>query len=144
MDGNLLEILSSLRNCETLWPESISRLNANSAYRFRENETCSNVSAKTLSVEALRHITSNPVVMRMSPGLGHRRRKRRDPSMTLIAHHCVSTATVPDERGGISTLSVVGNDRLALIYIHPALSSTLYASALAFLSIHLANRALRF
>ncbi len=144
LGGDWLDVLSSLRSCETLWPESVSGLHPNSADRVRDGETCSSVSAETVSVEALRHMASNPAVLGMSPGLGHRRRKRRAPSMTLIAHHSVSAATVPDETGGIPTLSVVGNDPLALIRIHPALSSTLCASALAYLSTHLASRASRF
>ena len=119
-------------------------MNANSGDRFGEDETCSSVSAETVSVEALRHMASNPAVLGVLPGLGHRRRKLRAPSMTFIAHHSVSAATLPDDSGGIPALSVVGNDPFDLIRIHPALSSTLCATALASLSTHLANRASMF
>ena len=75
--GNWPEVLLSLRNCETLWPKSVSGLIANSTARFREDEICRIVLAETVSVEPLRHMVSNPKVLGMSPRLGHRRRKRR-------------------------------------------------------------------
>lgn len=152
--GDWIRILVSLRSCESLWP-SVSGLTPQSSRDLSHDfengleamdkaPACSNVSADAVSVEALRHMASNPAVLGMSPGLGHRRRRRRAPSMTLIEHHDVSAATLPDESSGIPTLSTVANDPLALIRIHPALSSTLCTSALSYLSTHLASRAAKF
>lgn len=151
LQGDWIRILISLRSCELLWP-SVSGLMSQSSRELSQDfggeldamdkiPPCSNVSADSISVEALRHMASNPAVLGMSPGLGHRRRRRRAPSMTLIEHIGVSAATLPDESSGVPTLSTVANDQFALIRIHPALSSTLCASALAYLSTHLASRA---
>ena len=65
--GDCLEALSSLRNCDNLWTESVSGLNTNSGDRFREDETSSSVSAETVSVEGLRQMVSNAAVLRMLP-----------------------------------------------------------------------------
>ncbi len=150
--GDWIDVLSSLRSCENLWPSSFAHGQSSADFSQEGGSddalsgvsACSHVAADTVSVEALRHMASNPAVLGISPGLGHRRRRRRAPSMTLIDHHGVSAATLPEETTGVPTLTLDSNDPLALIRIHPALSSTLCASALAYLATHLASRASKF
>lgn len=152
--GEWVECLAALRSCESVWPSELAAAQSSAdisvSQEFGSDDAmsgasvCSQVAADTISVEALRHMASNPAVLGMSPGLGHRRRRRKAPSMQLIDNPDASAATLGEESGGVPTLSHDAEDPMALIRIHPALSSALCASGLAYLASHLANRASKF
>lgn len=148
--GDWPEILYSLRSCEVSLQvkESTPQEDVTTDREAEDNHSmtsgCSSLAPDSVSVEALRHMASNPAILGISKSLSHIRRKRKTPSMTMVGISSGSAATISDDWLGTPTLSVKPDDPYAVIRIHPALSCTLAAASTAYLAAHLASRAAEF
>lgn len=145
--GDWPGIWYSLRACELLWQANTSSTIEDASVdregddSISMNSACSSLSPDTVSVEALRHVASNPAILSISRSIGHVRRYRKTPSIAMVGESAGQAATISDESIGTPTLSISSNDPYAVIRIHPALSSTLAAASAAYLSAHLAAHA---
>lgn len=106
--------------------------------------SCSFMELDAVSIEALRHLASNPVILRISRSLGHVRRYRKTPSVSMVGAANGSNAVIIDDNFGAPTLEVNSDDPYAVIPMHPALSSTLASATAAYLATHLASKAAAF
>lgn len=136
-------ILNSLRSCEMSWQYKVHALLDEAIDRDTEDSSsmtsgCSAFAPDSVSVEALRHVASNPAILGLSRSLNHMRRNRKTPSMSMVGIAAVATATTTDDSLYTPTLAVRADDPLAVIRIHPVLSSTLAAACAAYLASHLA------
>eukprot|EP00177_Eucheuma_denticulatum_P000266 GFKZ01000450.1.p1 GENE.GFKZ01000450.1~~GFKZ01000450.1.p1 ORF type:complete len:2373 (+),score=210.70 GFKZ01000450.1:93-7211(+) len=148
--GDWPGILYSLRSCELSWQQK-SSLAVDDQQTEREQEDnssltsgCSSYAPDSVSVEALRHVASNPAILGLSRSLTHIRRNRKTPSMTMVGVSGGAATTVTDDSISSPTLTVNANDPCAVIRIHPALSSTLAAACAAYFATHLAASAAAF
>ncbi|PXF44595.1 DmX-like protein 1 [Gracilariopsis chorda] len=144
--GDWPTIWYTLRACEVSWqPKLLSP--PDDGYERDDDDMnsmtsgCSSLAPDTVSIEALRHVASNPAILSISPSLGHIRRFRRTPSISMVGDATGFTAAITDDSFGAPMLSVSADDPFAVIRIHPALSSTLAAASAAYLSAHLAAHA---
>jgi WD40 repeat protein len=96
---------------------------------------------ESLSLESLRHISSNPAILGISPRLGHRRRQRLAPSMALLDAESVSSSLGPDETSSNTASAFSFSNALDTIHGHPALSSALGSAVISYLASHHAARA---
>lgn len=147
--GDWPGILHSLRSCEMSWQYKLPALSDDAVDREAEDSSsmtsgCSSFAPDSVSVEALRHVASNPAILGLSRSLDHMRRYRKTPSMSMVGISAGATATVADDSIIVPTLAVRTDDPFAVIRIHPALSSTLAAACAAYLASHLAALALAF
>lgn len=146
--GDWPGLLYALRGCELSWQVSKSTDELPADREFEDNSSmtscCSSLAPDLISVEALRHVASNPAIIGISKGLVHIRRFRKVPSLSMAGGSVAATTAVTDESLFSPTLSVNGDDPYAVIRIHPALSSTLAAACAAYLAAHLAAQAVDF
>lgn len=146
--GDWPGILYALRGCELSWDvlTSTDELPADREVEDDNSMTscCSSLAPDSISVEALRHVASNPAILGISKGLVHIRRCRKTPSMSMVGVSAAAATTVTDDSMTTPTLSVRADDPYAVIRIHPALSSTLAAACAAYLAAHLAAQAVKF
>lgn len=147
--GDWPGIWYSLRACEVSWnskcfimSEDMHERDADDSHSMASG--CSSLAPDSVSVEALRHVASNPAILSISRNLGHIRRYRKAPSISMVGDSAGSATTVVDDSLGTPTLSVKSDDPYAVIRIHPVLSSTLAAVALAYLTAHIAAHAASF
>jgi WD40 repeat protein len=96
---------------------------------------------ESISLESLRHISSNPAILGISPRLGHRRRQRLAPSLALVENEGVSSFLVSDEMSVSDVKSSAFGSPLDIIHGHPVLSSALGSAAISYLASHQAARA---
>eukprot|EP00178_Gracilaria_changii_P000849 TRINITY_DN1108_c0_g1_i2.p1 TRINITY_DN1108_c0_g1~~TRINITY_DN1108_c0_g1_i2.p1 ORF type:complete len:1990 (-),score=280.35 TRINITY_DN1108_c0_g1_i2:2163-8132(-) len=148
LKGDWPNIWYSLRACEISWQP---KLPTTEDYFDREDDDlnsmtsgCSSLAPDSVSIEALRHMASNPAILSISPTLGHICRYRRTPSISMIGEVAGFSAVISDDSFATPMLSVNADDPLAVIRIHPALSSTLGAASAAYLCGHLASHAADF
>lgn len=145
LKGDWPGVLNTLRACDVAWVVSEWSVEDLCSERDREDghstNSCSTMAPDAISIEALRHVASNPAVLRISRNLGHNRRNRKAPSMAIVGAAGSSLAAITDETIAAPTLAVSANDPYAIIRIHPALSSTLASAAAAYLAAHLAAQA---
>lgn len=146
--GDWPGILHVLRTCEIAWKPKDRSLDETSAEREQEDSHsmtsgCSSMAPDSVSIEALRHVASNPAILRISRSLGHVRRYRKTPAMSIVGNSN-GAAAVSDESLGAPTLAVSADDQYAVIRMHPALSSTLATASAAYLAAHLASNAALF
>ncbi|CDF35507.1 unnamed protein product [Chondrus crispus] len=146
--GDWPGLLYALRGCELSWQVSNSTDELPADREFEDSSSmtscCSSLAPDLISVEALRHVASNPAILGISKGLVHIRRFRKVPSLSMAGVSAASTTAVIDESLSSPTLSVNADDPYAVIRIHPALSSTLAAACAAYLAAHLAAQAVEF
>lgn len=146
LKGDWPAIWFALRACEVPWKKKVSlstdELSGEKEFDdgYSMTSGCSSVSPDSVSLEALRHVASNPAVLTISKSLGHIRRFRKAPSISLVGGS-LGVASLTDDTLCTPTLSVRADDPYAVIRMHPALSSTLAAAAAAFLATHLAAHA---
>lgn len=136
-------ILNSLRSCEMSWQYKVHALLGEAIDRDTEDSNsmtsgCSSFAPDSVSVEALRHVASNPAILGLSRSLNHMRRHRKTPSMAMVGLSAGAIATTADDALYTPTLTVRADDPFAVIRIHPVLSSTLAAACAAYLASHLA------
>lgn len=149
LKGDWPGIWLALRACEGSWQTKVSSsteeisLERDTDDSYSMTSGCSSLAPDSVSVEALRHVASNPVILSISKNLGHIRRFRKRPSILMVGD-AGGAATVSDDAIGTPTLSVRADDPLAVIRIHPALSSTLSAASASYLAAHLAAQAADF
>lgn len=143
--GDWPGVLHTLRACDAAWVVSEWTVEDLRTERVGEDDrstnSCSTMAPDAISIEALRHVASNPAVLRISRNLGHNRRNRKAPSMAIVGAAGTSVAAITDETITAPTLAVSADDPFAFIRIHPALSSTLASAAAAYLAAHLAAQA---
>lgn len=144
LKGDWPGILHVLRACDVAWVNEWSTEDL----RFEKERddgqsttSCSTMAPDAISIEALRHVASNPAVLRIARNLGHNRRHRKAPSMAIVGVSNGSVAAATDDSTSAPTLAVSANDPYAVFRIHPALSSTLASAAAAYLAAHLAAQA---
>eukprot|EP00737_Agarophyton_chilense_P002720 gb/GEZJ01003124.1/.p1 GENE.gb/GEZJ01003124.1/~~gb/GEZJ01003124.1/.p1 ORF type:complete len:2349 (-),score=274.30 gb/GEZJ01003124.1/:269-7315(-) len=148
LKGDWPNVWYTLRACELSWQP---RLATTEDIFDREDDDmnslasgCSSLAPDSVSIEALRHVASNPAILSISPTLGHICRYRRTPSISMVGEAAGFAAVINDDSFATPMLSVSAADPLAVIRIHPALSSTLGAASAAYLCGHLASNAADF
>lgn len=150
--GDWADLLAALRSCEE--PPASLRIGmgsgdgesgtedeGGSGDKRSRRSSCSSLAPESISLEGLRHMASNPAVLGLSPRIGHRRRRRRAPSLALADQDGASAAVLVDEastRHAPGTFS--SNDPVEFIRAHPALNSALGSAAVSYLTSHQASR----
>ena len=101
LKGDWPGILQALRSCDVSWEprqpsveEMILDHDKDDSMSFT---SCSSMAPDAVSIKALRHVASNPAILRISRNLGHVRRYLKTPSMSIVGAAPGSSVVVVDD-----------------------------------------------